>query len=278
MQKLTLTEQILYATVNLTTFADGKQLATGTGFFWATREGPGINYSIVTNKHVLEGASELVVRFHLTAQNAPDTPSKNSQDIALVLAPGAQVDHPQSDVDLIAIPIHGAVTGMTERGTPVFFKALSLSDLPSPQKWAGYDAIEDIIMVGCPRGIFDEVNNFPIARRGITATALNRRYNGRNEFLVDLACFPGSSGSPIFIKQAMHHNARTGNFDFGQETIALVGILYAGPQITHSGEIKLTQRFTFDVQTMMHLGQAISSKAMVLLDDKIREAIRSSPV
>ncbi len=53
-------------------------------------------------------------------------------------------------------------------------------------------------MVGYPVGLWDSVNNMPILRRGSTATLLDWTYEGRQEFVIDAACFPGSSGSPVF--------------------------------------------------------------------------------
>jgi len=52
-------------------------------------------------------------------------------------------------------------------------------------------AIEDIIMIGYPDGIWDSINNQPIIRRGITATQPKNNFNGKQEFLIDAACFPG---------------------------------------------------------------------------------------
>lgn len=52
-------------------------------------------------------------------------------------------------------------------------------------------------MVGYPDGIWDEFNNQPIVRRGITATHPKNDFNGKGEFLIDAVCFPGSSGSPV---------------------------------------------------------------------------------
>lgn len=51
-------------------------------------------------------------------------------------------------------------------------------------------AIEDIIMIGYPDGIWDSINNQPIIRRGITATQPKNNFNGKQEFLIDAACSP----------------------------------------------------------------------------------------
>ena len=49
--------------------------------------------------------------------------------------------------------------------------------------------------------IRDRVNALPILRRGSTATALALDFEGRAEFLIDAAVYPGSSGSPVFVRR-----------------------------------------------------------------------------
>ena len=39
----------------------------------------------------------------------------------------------------------------------------------------------------------------PILRRGTTATPIALNFEGRPEFLIDAAVYPGSSGSPVFV-------------------------------------------------------------------------------
>ena len=55
-------------------------------------------------------------------------------------------------------------------------------------------------MIGYPDGIWDSVNNLPVIRKGITATHPHISWNGKTEFLTDIASFPGSSGSPYFLR------------------------------------------------------------------------------
>jgi hypothetical protein len=42
----------------------------------------------------------------------------------------------------------------------------------------------------------------PIMRRGTTATPMVLDFEGRPEFLIDAAVYPGSSGSPVFVYQS----------------------------------------------------------------------------
>jgi len=57
--------------------------------------------------------------------------------------------------------------------------------------------IENIIMMGYPKDIYDTFNSLPVARSGITAGHPLIKYNGLPQFPIDCHCGIGSSGSPI---------------------------------------------------------------------------------
>ena len=92
-------------------------------------------------------------------------------------------------------------------------------------------------MVGYPNGIWDKSNNLPIIRRGITATHPLLAYEGRKKFMIDAACFPGSSGSPVFIYEDGMFRSSENSYSPGTR-VALIGILYAGPQFTANGTLE----------------------------------------
>lgn len=58
---------------------------------------------------------------------------------------------------------------------------------------------QDIVMVGYPQGIYDDVNNKPVLRKGITSSPIKLDFKGKPHFLIDISCHHGSSGSPVFI-------------------------------------------------------------------------------
>lgn len=110
--------------------------------------------------------------------------------------------------------------------------------LPTANDLGNLMAIEEVVMVGYTNGIWDHVNNMPVFRRGVTATHPNADYCGRKEFMIDAACFPGSSGSPVLLYNFGNYSDRKGNTIIGSR-IKLLGILYAGPQHTATGEIAI---------------------------------------
>ena len=57
--------------------------------------------------------------------------------------------------------------------------------------------------------------------------------------MIDAACFPGSSGSPVFIFNEGGYRDKKGTMHLGASRLLLLGVLYAGPQYTVEGEIKI---------------------------------------
>lgn len=277
MPDFTLAERLLYSTVKLTALKNGMAVSTGTGFFVAfAQDGDRFFPSIVTNKHVVNGSDEIMATCHF-AENGK--PSGRFVACNMNIAPGSYVEHPDPSVDLCAIPIGDIMNQASEAGTPIFLQWLDKEIIPSGDDWEYFDAIEEVTMIGCPNGISDEVNNLPIVRRGITASALSKRYNGKDEFLVDMACFPGSSGSPVFIYDRNGFlDRRTNTYNIGQQRIVFVGVLYAGPQIVNNGQVVLAQPPQVMVAAMMHLGNVIRSSALLVIDAEFRRLFPTIPL
>ena len=129
------------------------------------------------------------------------------------------------------------------------------------------DAIESITMIGYPTGIFDEANNLPVIRRGITASRIGLRYNGRPEFLIDCACFPGSSGSPVFHYDTGPELTRDGSIRMGGVRFKFLGILWGGPTHNVDGEIvakpiETAVKPVSVTQVMMNLGFCIRASEL----------------
>lgn len=269
---MTLSDELLYTTVKLHRMCGGQLDGSGTAFFWTIPVAGEKEVTVlVTNKHVVTGCDSIRAICHEAAEDRSQ-PSGTAVLIELLLPDGPLWQHPDPKVDLCAIAFGPILNQALEAGKPLFFKSLQAENIPTKDDWEKFDSIEQIVMIGCPRGIYDEFNNLPIARRGITATPLSKHYGGREEFMVDIACFPGSSGSPIFLMDLGGHFDRTKNsFLLGEGRFFFVGILYAGPLITNEGEIVLSKQPRVEVAAMMHLGQAIRSSALQELDAEVRK-------
>lgn len=272
MPDLTIAESLLYSTVKLTASNSGSPISTGTGFFMQlAARGETTIPCIVTNKHVVNGSDQVTAICHFADG---DRPSGRFVSCNMAVLPGSVIAHPDANVDLCAIPIGPIMNQAAAAGTPLFLRMLAFDIVPKAEDWEYFDAIEEVTMIGCPNGISDEANNLPIVRRGITASSLAKRYNGKDEFMVDMACFPGSSGSPIFIYDRNGFlDRRNNSYMIGTQRILLVGILYAGPQIENNGHIILGQPPKVAVAAMMHLGNAIRASALKVLDEEARRLL-----
>ena len=212
---------------------------SGTGFFYDLIIGDKTIPLIVTNKHVVQNMKKGL--FRLTKSNSNGNPDYTNH---FTISYDTDFEkmwyfHPDANVDLCVLPINPLLEAANKMGSPLFYRCLDNSLIPSKTQITDLDATEDIIMIGYPNGLWDSVNNMPIVRRGITATSVGIDYEGRKEFLIDAACFPGSSGSPVLICDVGGYTDKKGNLNWGKSRVCLLGILYAGPQLTVTGEIKV---------------------------------------
>jgi hypothetical protein len=270
---LTLAQEMLYTTVKVSGFRGSTPVGTGTGFFWSIHNGQLKVDLLATNKHVIAGCDRLEMVCHLANKTDLTAPTGQFSPVSIELGPSNILMHPDPNIDLCGVVFGDLANQARIAGAPLFFRSLAAENVPSLEQWTNFDAIEDVLMVGCPRCIYDEANNHPIVRRGITATALDQDYNRKPEFIVDMACFPGSSGSPVFINQLGYVDRKSGNYMVDARRFFFVGVLYAGPQITNTGEIKFGSIPTVEVAAMMHLGQVVKSTMMLEIDHIVKSRL-----
>jgi Trypsin-like peptidase domain len=274
LAKLTPSEQLTHSTVRIECLLSDGTKSTGTGFFFRCLEN-GERHApvLVTNKHVVAGAE--IGRFNLTLMNRSEGPDIGKHFcIELNNFQHLWIPHPDPNVDLCVLPVAELLTKAATAGHRFFYVALDKTLLPSDEDLANFGALEDVIMIGYPNGIWDAANNLPILRRGITASHPNLSYEGRREFMIDAACFPGSSGSPIFLYNMSGWIKRTGEQVLGGVRIRLLGVLYAGPQHTATGEIRIvnvpTQQRALAISTIPNnLGLVVKSSYLLDFDDLV---------
>ncbi|WP_155760611.1 trypsin-like peptidase domain-containing protein [Stenotrophomonas maltophilia] len=127
-------------------------------------------------------------------------------------------------------------------------------------------AIEPIMMIGYPNGLWGEHNNRPLARRGSTASHPFLKWNGRQEFVIDAACFPGSSGSPVFLFEDIMFRTKDNSYTPGARA-QLLGVLASGPLFTNEGtlvrrDIPTATTMVPVVSSMMNLGNVVHADAL----------------
>jgi hypothetical protein len=229
---LTVSEQLCYSTVRVEC-----DTGTGTAFYFhfavdATTYVP----LLVTNKHVVEGAKTGRLLLHLSG---PDR-APNGKHLGFEIGEfsKAWLPHPDPSVDLCALPMANILNEATKMGHSPFHIAFEVGTTITRDELKELSALEDIVMIGYPNGIWDSVNNMPVIRRGITATHPKLDYEGKPEFMIDAACFPGSSGSPVILYNMGSYVTRQG-VQLGSSRVKLLGVLYAGPQHTATGELEV---------------------------------------
>lgn len=260
-------DQLMKSVVRIEATLNDGGVATGSGFAYrfAEQEGGLHVPTIVTNKHVIDGATS--VSLPISVADSSGEATGNFEVITYPINSNV-IYHPDAEIDLCAIlaaPIHQYFEKKKLQPALVHLnKEISATDTTFSELLP----LEEVTMIGYPNGIWDSTNNGSIARRGIIATIPEDDYLGKKQFVVDMACFPGSSGSPVYLANFGSYADRNGNLVMGTR-IKLLGILYAGPQHTASGEIVLspvpTQNKPMSLTSMPNnLGYVI--KATVLDD------------
>lgn len=268
--QLSITDLLNYTTVRIETITENGEGA-GTGFFFKFNESDkGFIPVIITNKHVVRGAK--YGSFYLTPKDENNNPIDTEKKRLSFRNEFENFEdrwkfHPDDDVDL-------CVMGFTDvaylfnkkfKNYP-FVHFLNKTMIPNEEILKRFSTIEDIYMVGYPNGLWDEYNNKPFIRKGITSTSIAFDYNGKKEFAIDMACFPGSSGSLILIINRRDKLDKFGRFFDDIPPIVLIGILYAGPlrEIETYKEEEITEIYLKD---MLNLGFAIKSDRVLELEE-----------
>jgi hypothetical protein len=140
--------------------------------------------------------------------------------------------------------------------------------------------MEKIVMIGYPNGIWDKQHNLPVFRSGVMATHYRYDWNGKPEFLIDAACFPGSSGSPVLVCDLGQVQTRKG-WNLGSSRIKLLGVLYAGPQHRVDGRVEIVPVPTVNQVVSVsnipnNLGIVIKARTLKSFDDVLRPRLAAA--
>ena len=256
-------------------------MGTGTGFFFdfdESNDKENEKLVILTNKHVIKGA--LKGKLIFTKCDHDDNPLDDEHlIIELDNFESLWVMHPNDEIDLCALPLDTMIeNSLNER---IYYASFGKEHLPDQQEIDSFPSIEDILMIGYPNGIWDNKNNKPIIRKGITATSFRLDYSGRKEFLIDAACFPGSSGSPVVLFNRGEYFDKNGEKYIIKHRIFILGILYAGPQYTIRGEVKVVKiptglKTIADSKIPNNLGFVIKSEKILDLEKHVDQKVNNN--
>jgi hypothetical protein len=229
---MSLQSDLAFLTTRIEALRSDGSSSFGTGFFFSFKiNNTGSVFVIVTNKHVVDGCDRMRVHISRARNGKPSFGEYFGYEDSYVGA----IPHPDPSVDLVVIPVGHILQDMKDRGIEPYIKSLDENSIPSDAQMKSINGIEEIFMIGYPTALWDDVNNMPIIRRGITATHYSLDYRGNSEFMIDAACFPGSSGSPVVIANEGQYTTNDG-IAFGWRFYFL-GVLWGGPQLTAQGTI-----------------------------------------
>lgn len=264
-----ISEKLMLSTIKINT-----NNGSGTGFFFRFKIEDNFIPILVTNKHVINyNKNEKVeLSFHISENN-----NVSSKNLNIELERN-WIFHEKYDLcfTFIADVLNGIKSKFRKEVAICYLEEeLILKNLDELQ------ALEEIIMIGYPIGLWDKINNLPILRKGITASHPALSFNEEGIGLVDIACFPGSSGSPIFILNEGSYKIKDG-IAIGDRIIFL-GILFAGPIYNAIGkievkEIEMKAVPVPSVGLMINLGYYIQAQVILNFKDTITKILEEQLV
>ncbi|MBU7583232.1 MAG: trypsin-like peptidase domain-containing protein [Nostoc sp. TH1S01] len=274
----TISEQLLFSTVRIAVERLSGEKATGTGFFFDFPVDKHKSIpTIITNKHVITDAIKGSFQLHIANLNQESyIPSGHFFNVDIYEFEKRWIMHPCKDIDLCAMPIQPLINNVEADGKRVFRIPLTDNWIFSDSTLEELSAVEEILMIGYPNGLWDEFNNLPLIRRGTTATHPAIDFLGKSQMVIDAACFPGSSGSPVLIVNEGIVTKKSGLYV--EDRIILLGILFSGPCMNAQGDIVIQEIPTIQqpislTRLMIHLGYIIKAKEIKVLGEYIKQEI-----
>jgi hypothetical protein len=215
--------------------------------------------------------------FHVKDTKKDKAPSGDLVEVCLESFTDPWIEHPNPEVDIAILPFQPIEDASKTNRTPIFRSGIDESFFLNSEGSRDLSPIEDLLMIGYPGGHWDCVNNLPVYRRGVTASHPGFDFQGRSEFLIDLACFPGSSGSPVFLFNP--NGFRRGEDLVIGERFAFMGLLYAGPTHPIQGRLSVDSddqsiEIPITANSMMHLGYVIKAREVSAAIDCFENALR----
>ena len=235
--KLHAAEKLSYSTVRVLC-KNPNGISYGTGFFYDIPHPTNPNFHIpiiVSNRHVVKDVQNTTFTMTLAATNG--LPSADQYTINMDNGAYPWIGHPDPTVDLSFLLIAPALIHMQQEGKSPFYYAMDSSLIPDDSQLKAVTQTDEVIMIGYPGALWDNVNNQPIFRKGTLATNPGKDFCGRHEFLIDMPVFCGSSGSPVLLfSDGLYFDREKGQGKLGGRLV-LLGINYATIESTVSGKV-----------------------------------------
>jgi hypothetical protein len=202
-----------------------KGTTQGTGFFCQFSVGDGMMTCFITNRHILEDATQisLVLR---SVQNGVVSQT-HFLNAHFDMQPGGPIFHSNPNIDLACFNVSTMDAQFQDRDRKPFYVPITETSTADEALIASTGSMQPVMTIGYPLGPNDVVNNTPFFRSGITATSPARGFNGKPEFVIDSPVLGGSSGSPVLLYDAGISVDEYFNTSLGTTRILLLGIVRA---------------------------------------------------
>lgn len=244
----------------------GARKTTATAFLYSVPAGPQLsNLFLVSNRHVFEGADRIYIHVMARGLNGPLLGQvrtvevcPNDPEHAVFCA-----SHADPVVDISVINFGAFLNRLEAVGTPAYLTPIPANVAFDQGDLGVVSAIEDVIFIGYPAGVFDSTSHLPVLRSGTTASPIEVEYEGKPAFLIDGAVFPGSSGSPvILLDRSGIWQDRNGGSNIGSRFLFL-GVLAAVHTRQLSGQvIRLPASMLVRVKQPIGLGLVFKASAI----------------
>jgi len=188
--------RLFLTTTRIQTKAEKNGIATGFYFNYMYNEK--LFGCIVTNKHVILNKEEIRLTFLKGDKGQPDL--GNICTVSNEYTRNGWIIHPVYDIAIL--PSHSIFQQLQERGDFLAIEALDSGLIPNQDFFSNLRYLDDVFFVGYPDGLWDSKNFLPIIRNGTMASLMGIDYAGQQRFLIDADAIPGSSGSPVFIRNS----------------------------------------------------------------------------
>lgn len=190
--------ELIHATVQLEQPLGDGQRTVGTGFLISAPGADGQPRTLlVTANHVLEKMRQPTARIGYRIANPDGSWSYSPQPLKIRdgKGEGLWTHHPTRDVAVMEI-----------KAPPQFAKAaIPAGYLAADDTFTAYNvtAGDEMMALGFPRGLSANPAGFPILRSGRIASYPVAPATMFPTFLLDFSVFPGNSGGPVFVSNAL---------------------------------------------------------------------------
>jgi hypothetical protein len=195
-----MTEPLLLAATQISTF-DGQRLLTrATGFFFARAA----RLFVATSRHVVldepsrHFPDRIEIELHVDGENLTRSTGLSMPLYRDGKSLWRQGEDPAGEIDVAVLEVDRAALPAS-----VLLRAFTPEHLQ--------DSLDDIevgsplLIVGFPLGFHDTLHHLPVVRQAVIASSFGLRFQGQGYFLTDARTHRGTSGAPVVMRAGAIH-------------------------------------------------------------------------